>query len=292
MGEAMTKHEKRSTGGRARGVRLAIAMLVATALCAGAAASASATLTNIYNNIPTPVPGNVPSEGFECCSASEFGGQVEFASGTWKNPKVTILMSSWACQEGSWFGENCLTVKGAKFEVPITVSLYEVGPGDAPGAKIAAASKVFKIPYRPSVSTICKQTQNAKGGWYDKKEEHCYNGYAAKIAIQLKVAKLPAKAIVSVAYNTTHYGYQPRGESEPCYTGPGGCPYDSLNVGAKSALAEEAYPLPDFAYINSTSAEEYCGSSTTLGTFGISGSNGNPCWNGFQPSFRVDAVAS
>ncbi len=56
----------------------------------------------IYNSIPSPLPGNVASYGMEAYSMSQFGAQVTFApeSGQ-KNPYVTVLMSSWACEEGS-----------------------------------------------------------------------------------------------------------------------------------------------------------------------------------------------
>jgi hypothetical protein len=40
--------------------------------------------------------------------------------------------------------------------------------------------------------------------------------------------------IWTVAFNTTHSGYVPIGESQTCYTSAGGCGYDSLNVGTKS----------------------------------------------------------
>ncbi|MDE2588961.1 MAG: hypothetical protein KGL95_04780, partial [Patescibacteria group bacterium] len=47
----------------------------------------------IYNNIPTPLPGNLPSEAFEAQSASEFGGQIAFAGTARQNPTVTVTMS-------------------------------------------------------------------------------------------------------------------------------------------------------------------------------------------------------
>jgi len=60
-------------------------------------------------------------------------------------------------------------------------------------------------------------------------------------------------------------------------------------VGLESIKDEAEYPLPNYAYISSTYEAEYCGSGTALGTFGISGSESNPCWQGYQPSFRVAA---
>ncbi len=272
-----------------RATRLAVAIATAVAVTMVGTGAALAK-TVIWNNIPAAVPGNVVSEGFECCSASEFGGQVAFPAGKkWKNPKVSVLLSSWACQEGTWTNEHCFTAKGAKFEWPITISIYRVGAENAPGAKIGAASKVFKIPYRPSVSAICNATAEYKGGWYDKKEEACHHGIASKISIPMKIAELPEKAIVSVSYNTSDYGADPQGP-QPCNATEAGCPYDSLNVGAESVLPEASFPLPGYAYIDSTSVGEYCGSETTLGTFGVSGSVGSPCWTGYQPSIEVQAT--
>jgi hypothetical protein len=275
-----------------RAARLAIALVIAAAMSAAASGTVLAS-TVIWNNIPSSTPGNVPSEGFECCSVSEFGGQVAFAPGKWKNPKVTVLMSSWGCQRGSWTAEDCVTGKGAKFEWPITVSIYTVGPGNSPGAKIAAASKVFKIPYRPSTSPICNATENAKGGWYDGKEETCYDGLATKIQMPLKVASLPENAIITVSFNTSDYGVEPqRPKNFPCESTTAGCPFDSLNVGAESVLPESSFPLPSEAYINTTYEAEYCGSGTALGTFGLTGSEGDPCWKGYQPSIKVSASSA
>jgi hypothetical protein len=275
-----------------RAGRLAIALVIAAAMLSAASGTVLAS-TVIWNNYPSTTPGNVPSEGFECCSASEFGGQVAFAPGKWKNPKVTVLMSSWGCQERTGPEEVCVTQKGAKFEWPITISIYTVGPGNSPGTKIAAASKVFKIPYRPSTSTICNSTQNDKGGWYDKKEEACHEGLAAKIAIPLKVVELPQRAIITVSYNTSDYGLEPqRPKNPPCESSSAGCPFDSLNVGAESVLPESSFPLPDEAYINTTSEAEYCGSGTALGTLGLTGSEAEPCWQGYQPVMKVNATSA
>jgi hypothetical protein len=272
-----------------RTTRLAVALCAAIVLSAVAAGTAVAA-TTIYDNIPSTIPGNVVSEGFECCSISQFGGQVSFIHGKWKNPKVTVLMSSWACQQGTWTHENCVTQKGAKFQWPVTVSIYRVGPDNAPGAEIGAASKAVKIPYRPSTSPICNETTEYQGGWYDKKEETCHHGIAAKITIPLKIVELPEKAIVTVAYNTSDYGAEPQ-RPKSCDGEEAGCPYDSLNVGAEDALPESSYPLPDDAYISGTWEPEYCGSGTPLATFGLSGSAGNPCWKGYQPAIEVQASA-
>jgi len=284
------------TGSIGRAAKLAATILVASAVLAVVAGTASATLAPIYNNIASPLAGNYDSVGFDCCQVSEFGGAVAFeappAGKVWKNPKVTVTLSSWACQVGTWSSpsENCKTTKGAKFGWPITFSIYEVGPGNSVGSKIAAASKEFKIPYRPSASSVCKQTEFDKGGWYDKKDGRCYNGFAAKIALRLKVVKLPPEVIVSVAYNTSSYGAEPQ-NPKPCNSTEAGCPYDSLNV----AMLEPSEGGPTLGtdptedvYVNTTYSAQLCVSGTP-GTFGPASCP--EYWEGAQPLMRVDAEA-
>jgi hypothetical protein len=293
-----------------RGGRLIAPILAAAAVLAMAAA-ADATPTTIYDNMPSSLPGSYPSLGYECCQVSEFGGEVEFAKPpvgkVWKNPKVTAVLDVWACQEGNISNEDCKTEKGAKFEWPIRFSVYEVGPGNSVGTKIAAGSKVFKIRYRPSVSPICNATQFDKGGWYDRKEGACYHGYATKITLPLKLAKLPEKAIISIAYNTSNYGAQPQ-YPQPCNSEEQGCPYDSLNVavhepgeaeagecsgvcnggpgeGTKPAVGSDPDLSEDF--LASTSGAYFCAPHETNnnGVFGPTG----PCWNEEQPVLKVVA---
>ncbi len=280
-----------------RAVRLVAPVLAIVAMLA-VAGIASATPTTIYSNMPTKLPGSYASLGYECCQVSEFGGEVEFkapavAGKAWKNPSVSAVLDVWACEKGNITNENCSTKPGAKFEWPITFSLYEVGPGNTVGAKIAAGSKVFKIPYRPSVTPICNTTQFEKGGWYDRPEGTCYHGKATKITFPLKLAKLPQKAIISIAYNTSNYGAQP--QHAACQSTEAGCPYDSLNVAvhqpgeaeAKPPLAAGSDPDLEEVFIASTYSALFCSPGVANGTFGPSG----PCWNEEQPVLKVTSAA-
>jgi len=271
--------------------KLAAAMLATTVVSAIVAGTASAAKTVIYNNIPSPLPGNLGSIGFEADSASEFGGQVEFEPGTWKNPAVKVTMSSFACVTGNWNKGDCGTPMGSKFEWPITVSLYNVEPDNSVGTLIARASKTFKMPYRPSANYAKCNGEDA-GKWYSKVSAACFNGKAFKISLSLK-ANLPAKAIISVAYNTSHSGYVPQGEATACYSKPEGCFYDSLNVagaegsptvGAAPTLAEEKL------YWNTTYAPYYCdGGAAGTGTFRLDSPSAG-CWEEFQPAIEVKAA--
>ena len=208
--------------------KLTAATLAAAAILAIAAGAASASEV-VYNNIPSPLPGNLASVGNEAYSMSEIGGQVEFQGTARKNPTIVVAMSSWACQEGTWSAHNCITAPGAKYAVPVTFSVYAVGPEDAVGAKLATGSKTFKMPYRPSANNK-KKCVAGSGKWYQASSKTCFNGKAFKITLPLKVAHLPEQVIVSVSYNTTHDGYAPIGETA-CNSEEQGCFYDSLNVG-------------------------------------------------------------
>ena len=59
-----------------RAARLAAAVLATAGALAMTAGAASASEV-IYNNIPSPLPGNLPSVPFQAIQSSEFGGQVD-----------------------------------------------------------------------------------------------------------------------------------------------------------------------------------------------------------------------
>lgn len=278
----------------ARAAKLATAILAAAAVSALGAGSASASGTVIYSNIPSPLPGNTPSEAFEATQTSQFGGQVEFAGASLSATKVKVALSSWGCQTGTWFADNCHTERGAKFEWPITLHIYTVGTANAVGTQIAGLTQTFKIPYRPSASPKC--TGEFAGDWFAKKE--CFHGKLTRISFSLKGITLPSKAIISVSYNTSDYGEKQR--PQPCDEAEAGCPYDSLNVGltepTKFNVKNEPEPVPpsvgtdpapEDAYQNSQTAEDYCDKGLMgTGTFRLD-SGVPPCWSGYQPLFEV-----
>jgi hypothetical protein len=278
------------TGGVPATAKKLAAALLATAAALGVGASAASAAAEIYNNIPSPMPGNLPSVGFEATQTSEFGGQIRTEAGTWKNAMIVVTLSSWACQEGTWFDDNCETTPGAKFEWPVTFNVYRVGPENSVGELIGTRSKVFKMPYRPSASPKC--TGESAGAWL--KMGKCYNGKAFKVALGLKIAQLPKTMIVTVAYDTSDFGAEPQRpqESGPlagCNAKAEGCPYDSLNMAVREAgeggPTSGSDPLPDSAYINSTTAGNYCSNPGAVGTFGIS----EGCWTDEQPAIEVKA---
>ncbi|HEV2973738.1 MAG TPA: hypothetical protein VGX69_01925 [Solirubrobacteraceae bacterium] len=231
-------------------------MLAAAAVLAWATASAGAvSLTPVYNNIPATLPGNVPSEAFDATSTSQFGGEVELAGPTLNTTKVSVAMSSWACQSGGAEDGSCVSAPGSKFEWPVTLHIYAAGAGDAVGTQIASLTKTFKMPYRPSANaTRCA----GNGGWY--RAGSCFHGKLFKIAFPLKGVSIPSKTIVSVSFNTSDYGAQPSHV-------PG--PYDSLNIGGfEGPPSVGSDPQPQSDYTDSQWTGAYCDAGAAgTGTF-------------------------
>lgn len=256
----------------------AIGILVA--ICCAAIVPSVASAGTVYNNFPSPPEKNLPSVGFEATSTSEFGGEVGLPALTARrNPTITVGMSTWACQSGTWSDNNC---KGSgTFSEPVTLNVYEVGAGDTVGTKLTSVTKTFTMPYRPPASKKCT-TGTAKGGYAPPA---CFHGKLFKIKFKLSGFVLPAEqAIVSVAYNTSDYGSAPQ-RPQPCNATEAGCPYDSLNVAITEGTTPSvgSYPDSEEVDINSTYNVMYCGNSLAIGAFGPSGK----CWSNEQPVFAI-----
>jgi hypothetical protein len=186
-----------------------------------------------YNAIPNKVPGNVASVGFEATGTNEFGDEVGLGGKARTLDSMSVVMSSWGCEDGSWTTLDCLTSRGATFDVPLTFTIY-ADEGGVPGAVLATRTKNVAVQYRPSASMKCTDNGVPDGRWYSEKDHTCYNGFAQTIEMNLPDVTLPDQVIWTVKYNTTHNGEVPVGPTAACFTASGGCGYDSLNVGAES----------------------------------------------------------
>ena len=274
----------------ARTSRLIGAILAAIFALAVTAGAASAESEVIYNNLPSPTPGNVASEAFDATQTAQFGGAVEFTGTNRKGGTLSIGMSSWACQKGSWTGTpECVTEPGAKFEWPITVSVNEEGPLGEVGALVTTVTKTEKLPYRPSENRFkCLNAKNEPTGAYLFKGV-CYHGKYFKISVPMGRIHWPSKAIISVSYNTSDYGAVPQ-RPQACNSESGGCFYDALNIGLTEppeAPTAGSDPQPNDVYQNTLYAPNYCdkGAGGT-GTFRLDAG----CWEGYQPMFEVKAT--
>jgi hypothetical protein len=257
----------------------AMSMMGFTALSASAAGAKPI----VYNSIPKNLAGNYPSQPFQAQQTSDFGDEVLFAAGPTNHLKqVTLVMSSWACQSGTWNDGNCTTAPGAKFKVPITLTVYDITADDTPGSVIASSTKTFKMPYRPSADPTCASPEKFKAT-----DGTCYNGLAHKISFAFGGQALPTDVIWGVTYNTSGYGHSPLGYSNPCNSTVQGCPYDSLNVaaGATAPTVGTDQHL-DGVFLNSATPGVYCdGGAGGTNTFRLD----DGCWTGSNPliQFKV-----
>ncbi len=202
-----------------RSLSILIALVAIFAL-AGAASAAPGSSTIYSSLLSSPLHGNMTSVGAEAYAFKELGNDVTFAGKNRSLTNVTVTMSSWGCQSGSWVRGDCVTANGATFSVPITFTVYSTD-----GSVVASSTETFAIPFRPSASPKC-----TGGRWYDNALKACFNGLATNVTFAFSGQKLPDAVTYGIAYNTTHYGYAPIGESAACFTSSGGCGYDSLNI--------------------------------------------------------------
>lgn len=175
----------------------------------------------IYDSIPSPLPGNLESLGFQCCALNEVGDEVQLAGTNRSLESVTVTLSDWACESGHWSGATgpCITTPGATFRHPITLHIYDAS-FPPPFSPLATITKDFDIPYRPSQSTNCLNHK-----WYDSSSGECHYGLVFNITFDNLNVDLPDKIIFGVTYNTSKSGYNPLGA-------PG--PYDSLQVALRN----------------------------------------------------------
>ena len=85
----------------------------------------------VYDSIPSPLPGNIQSLGYQANQTAEFGGQIRLAGTQRQDPSITLTLSSWACQSDP--NPTCTTTPGATFSHPLTLNLYTVLPNGQPG---------------------------------------------------------------------------------------------------------------------------------------------------------------
>ncbi len=247
---------------------LAVAMAAAALIAAVAASAASAEV--VYNNIPATLPGNFASIGLAATSTTEFGGEIELAGTARSKPVVTVVMSSWACETGSWTEGNCKTSKPKRgFRVPVTVRIYAAD--ELSEGPVAEKTSTVKMYYRPSEDP----DHCATGKWYDEASRECFHGYAFPVSIKVsKLKKMPKKAIVTFSY--------------PHAVGA----VTSLNVAisepSEGTLSVGSDPVEEW-FANSTWSEMYCPGAKDVGALGSE--EGTGCQEGinYQPVIEINA---
>jgi len=245
--------------------------------------------TVVYSSIPKPLKA-VASIGFEATQALEFGDGVNLTH-RGKLQRVRYVLSSWGCQSGHWNSGDCVTSGTPTFPVPITVNVYAVDNTKTSrvGNLLATQTKTFNVPYRPSSDHVrCPDGER----FYSQVDAACVHGLANVIVFDFTGPRpnLPPQTIVSLVYNTSHYGPHPIGQTAPCYTSSGGCGYDSLNVSADGTGGPIGSPVdPNSVFDSFTQAVDYCNPALGIGFRIDTGCVPGPItgWNLNHPQFEV-----
>ena len=249
------------------GVRIAFGSAIAAAMLTLAAGPVAAATPPAFNSIPSPMPGNVSSVGFEAKGISEFGDYIVL-SGTQRSRAalpVTVVMSIWACQSDATVGGACTTTPGATFAQPLTLKIYSVDhSGTVPAASAQPLLEVdhtFNLPYRPSYDPNDTCTPQA---WRSAADGKCYNGMAYDVRFTLPSGPdLPDELIWSISFDTYSSGYHPTGGQNNKK------PYNSLNVSAatKGKPSYGSEGEADGVFINTSNSDDYGDNAAAKGTF-------------------------
>ena len=243
-------------------------------LLIGAAATAMASTAQadvIYNSIPSSLPTNLPSLGYEATSTSQFGDEIQFAGHARNLTQVGITLSDWALYS-SYGDQNTasFTSSAAGWSTPLTLNIYNVGAGDTVGSLIASQTINPTILWRPAADTAC-------GSGFLGSDGQCYNGLAQNVTFDFTGTVVPDKIVYGLVFNTQNYGPTPTGASGP---------YNSLNF----ALNDTSGPSvgtdvnPDGVFWN-----------TSYGPFLANPANGNQFaqdtnWAPYVPAAQFTAV--
>jgi hypothetical protein len=215
--------------------------------------AANAGTSVIYDSTPVGgLPGNIPSVGPEAYAFNSLGNKIQFAGASRKLKNVVVTLSSWACKQGHWNSNDCNTPGASTFAQPITLTIWNRDHTQ----QIAAATKTFDVPYRPSVSPECASTDRP-GGWYQPATGKCFNGLATQVRFNFGGnINLPDTVIYDISYNTTHDGPNPTGEAAACFQ-TGNCPYDSLNIALSTGPSIGSDADPTTVWINGAASPLY-----------------------------------
>jgi hypothetical protein len=190
----------------------------------------------LYNTIPSPLPPNLVSLGYEANSISAFGDLIQFQgdSSTYALTSATVVLSDQSYLANWSSAVNGTTITDSGFYLPLTLNIYSVGSGNSAGALIATQTieNAF-IPWRPDPTAGC-------GNGYLASDGLCHSGSLASVTFNLGGLEVPDRIIYSLAFNTTDNG---AGQTNV----PG--PYDSLNFAlATTPPTAGSNPLPDTGY--------------------------------------------
>lgn len=273
-----------------------LTMGVVTASVAPTVAGATVPTTTIYDSTTGNPPSSyVYSFPFQASQSSEVGNEVTFGAGSRTLENAVVTMSSWACQSGAWYSGDCVTTPGATYNMPLTLNIYNVGPGNTVGSTIYSTTQSFAIPYRPSADAgHCGAFTDGAGGtagsdYYDG--TNCEAELASNVTFTLPHLTVPNSVVYGVAMNTSGFGAAPYGYANPCNSTAAGCFYDSLNVAMSSDpdnLSAGSDTVANSVFQSTVTAGNYCdGGTGGVGVFRLDAG----CWYAQNPATGPETPA-
>ena len=277
---------KLKIGSRSRGLIVAAAAVMGLAAACSPPPTPPPTPVVVYNSNLSPLPGNVSSQGYECCQVNEFGDQIQLAGSARILQKATVTMSNWALHSGA----NLAFGDATGWDQLLTLKLYAVGPNDLAGnptlgATLATISQSFHIPWRPAADPVnCPSNPSKFQSTPGAADTNCFNGLATQVTFDLSAFNLtaPTNLVWGVSYNTSTNGYTPIGV-------PG--PYDSLNVGAEGFGATVGTDVNQGVAWLAGGNYPYCDGGAGGHTFRPDvGCAVGSDWTGYTPEINITAI--
>jgi hypothetical protein len=221
----------------------------------------------VYSSIPSALPPNVPSIGFEATSTSLFGDAVALSGTARLLTGASVLMSNWALESTY---EQVGTSTG--YFAPLTLSFYSfgaAGPNPTVGSVIATETVNAFIPWRPEATPrSCTQ------GGYLAGDGHCYSGIDSLVTFSFGGVSLPDDVIFGLSFNTQTFGVAPTHTAGPI---------NSLNLGFSTGALVGTDVNPDGVELNTAD-----GTFLTTGAAGVFGPDTG--WAGFVPGVTISAI--
>lgn len=227
---------------------------LALALVGGGMFLSVANAGTFYNSLPATIPvDSAFSLGYKATSTSQFGDLITTAGGTLN--EGVVLLSNWAYESKY----DPLDLSPAGYDVPVTLTLYDVGAGNSVGVAITSSTTDVLVPWRPEPDPGACSSQNAvddkanTGQPYLAGTGSCYSGASVEAIFDFSSVSLaPGNLIYGVSFAT-----------------PNGSPTDSLNLAfTTDDPSVGSNPFPDTGYLDSTNAAIYAdGGAGGTGTF-------------------------
>lgn len=229
---------------------IAVPVLAVFLSVSGLAAHAD---TVIYNTVPSPLPGNVTSLGYQATQTAEFGNHIQFGPGGRQLTSATVTMSNWA-KLSDYSGAD-----PAGWSHPLTLNLYNV---DNSGTVPQTGSLIFST------------TIDAAIPWHLGVD----GGTAFNVTFDLPNVDVPDEIIFGLAYNTQTWGESPIGS-------PG--PYNSLNFGVSTTSPTVGVDVDsDAVFWNTSNAGWY----TDGGAAGVGIFRQDTNWSPYTPAISFSAA--